>query len=60
MKSTLVAALASLMLAGALSAVTMTVPRTSDGAALIVADGAAPVPTAAPGAAEDGGSSSHQ
>ena len=52
MKKTLIAALASLMLAGAISAASGTTTKTTTGMIVIVGDGSAPIPLAAP--ANDG------
>ena len=45
MKKTIIAALASLMLAGAISAVSGATPSTSNGTVVIVGDGASPIAT---------------
>ena len=44
MKKAIVAALASLMLAGAISAVSGATPSTANGTVVIVGDGASPIP----------------
>ena len=44
MKKTIIAALASLMLAGAISAVSGATPSTADGTRVIIGDGASPIP----------------
>ena len=44
MKKTIIAALASLMLAGAISAVSGATPATANGTVVIVGDGASPIP----------------
>ena len=44
MKKTMIAALASLMLAGAISAVSGATPRTASGTIVIVGDGSSPIP----------------
>jgi hypothetical protein len=44
MKKTIIAALASLMLAGAISAVSGETPSTANGTVMIVGDGASPLP----------------
>ena len=44
MKKTIIAALASLMLAGAISAVSGATPSTANGTVVIVGDGASPLP----------------
>ena len=44
MKKTIIAALASLMLAGAISAVSGATPSTANGTVVIVGDGASPIP----------------
>jgi hypothetical protein len=48
MKKTIIAALASLMLAGAISAVSGASASTANGSVLIVGDGASPFPSAPP------------
>ena len=45
MKKTIIAALASLMLAGAISAVSGATPCTANGTVVIVGDGASPITT---------------
>ena len=45
MKKTIIAALASLMLAGAISAVSGATPSTANPAVVIVGDGASPIPS---------------
>ena len=44
MKKTIIAALASLMLAGAISAVSGATPPTANGTVVMVGDGASPLP----------------
>ena len=44
MKKTIIAALASLMLAGAISAVSGATPSTAHGTVVIVGDGSSPIP----------------
>ena len=46
MKKTIIAALASLMLAGAISAVSGAATSTAKGAVVMVGDGASPIPVA--------------
>ena len=48
MKKTIIAALASLMLAGAISAVSGATPSSTHGIVVIVGDGASPIPLAPP------------
>jgi len=48
MKKTIIAALASLMLAGAISAVSGATPSTAKGTVVIVGDGASPIPPLRP------------
>jgi len=55
MKNTIIAALASLMLAGAISAVSGATLNTATGTAVIVGDGTSPIPfTPSPDAMSDG------
>lgn len=58
MKKTLIAALASLMLAGALSAVAGANPVSPSGTVLMVGDGVAPVPLGWPSSVENRDASS--
>lgn len=48
MKKTIIAALASLMLAGAISAVGGATPSSTNGTVVIVGDGTSPIPMAPP------------
>jgi hypothetical protein len=48
MKKTIIAALASLMLAGAISAVSGATTSTANGTVVIVGDGASPIPALRP------------
>jgi hypothetical protein len=48
MKKTIIAALASLMLAGAISAVSGATPCTANGTVVIVGEGGSPIPTSPP------------
>jgi hypothetical protein len=60
MKKTIIAALASLMLAGAISAASGATTNTSTGAAVIVGEGGSPIPVAPFLNSSTDGQSNHQ
>lgn len=61
MKKTMIAALASLMLAGAISAVSGATTNTATGTAVVIGEGASPVPSLpSPEAASDGWSNNQK
>lgn len=60
MKMTLVAALASLMLAGVFSAVSGATPTFADGTTIVLGDGTSPAPLIAPQSFQGGDSTLNQ